>query len=204
MSRRIFAGSVNQSVVIRIIDATDGTPELSVEHNTSGIDIQYRREGAVSTAVTPAALAALTTAHADGGIEHIGNGYYRFDLPDAAFITGVPGVLIHGIVTGMIVVGVYVEIVDSIAPRKNIALSDIPFYMVDDGDHVTPEVGLTVTEEVSKDGGSFAAAAGSFSEIGNGAYQFDATAADMNADIVLFKFTATGADARLVAFQTVT
>ena len=203
MSRQVFKGATNVSVVIRIIDATNGTPETAVEFNTTGIDLQYRRETAGSTAITEAALAALTTAHTDGGIEHIGNGYYRIDVPDAAFATGADGVLIHGTVTGMIVIGTYVELVDSIAPRKNVALSDIPFYMVDSTDHVTPETGLSITEEVSKDGGAFAAAAGSTTEIGNGAYQFDATAADMNADIVLFKFSATGADARLVAFQTV-
>lgn len=90
------------------------------------------------------------------------------------------------------------------SPTKNAALSDIPVYMVDDSDHVTPETGLTLTEEVSKDGGAFAAAAGTSAEISNGLYQFDATAADMNADLVVFKFTATGADPFLVSFKTVT
>ena len=110
--RTITKGSTNVSLTIRILDATDGTPETAVEHNTAGIDIQYRREGAVSTAITEVALAALTTAHADGGIEHIGNGYYRFDVPDAAFASGAAGVLLHGTVTGMVVVGEYVQLID--------------------------------------------------------------------------------------------
>ena len=88
------------------------------------------------------------------------------------------------------------------APKKNVALNDIVFYMVDDTDHVTPEIGRTVTEEVSKDGGAWAAAAGTTTEIGNGAYGFDATAADMNADTVAFKFTATGADPVILTFST--
>ena len=108
----ITKGSTNVSVVIRIVDDTDGTPETAVVYNTTGIDMQYRREGAASTSITEVTLAALTTAHTDGGFLHIGNGYYRVDIPDAAFATGVNGVLIHGTVTGMVVVGVYVQLTD--------------------------------------------------------------------------------------------
>lgn len=202
--RQIYKGATDKSVVIRIIDSTTGLPETAVEHNTAGIDLQYRREGALSTAITVVALAALTTAHTDGGIEHIGNGYYRLDVPDAAFATGADGVLIHGTVTGMVVQGVYVELIDPPAPLKNIALSNIPFYMVDATDGVTPEAGLTVTAEVSKDGGtSFTAAGGSVVEAGSGAYWFNATAGDMNADVVIFKFTGTGARAALTAYSTI-
>jgi hypothetical protein len=105
------AGVTSKSVTVRIIDATDGTPETGVVFNTAGIDLQYRREGAASTAITEATLAALTTAWATGGFLHIGNGYYRLDVPDAAFAAGSDGVLIHGIVTGMVVIGAYVQLV---------------------------------------------------------------------------------------------
>lgn len=111
MTRIVKAGTADVSVVIRIIDSSDGTPETGVVWNTAGIDFQYRREGAVSTAITEATLAALTTAHTDGGFLHIGNGYYRLDLPDAACAAGATGVLIHGTVTGMVVIGEYVQLV---------------------------------------------------------------------------------------------
>lgn len=104
------AGTADVSVVIRIVDSTDGTPETGVVFNTAGIDLQYRREGEASTAIVEATLAALTTAHTDGGFLHIGNGYYRLDLPDAACATGVTGVLIHGTVTGMVVIGQYIQL----------------------------------------------------------------------------------------------
>lgn len=110
--RSVVAGSTDQSVVIRIIDSSDGTPETGVEHDTSGIDLWYRREGATATSITEAALAALDSAHSDGGIEHIGDGYYRLDLPDAAFAAGADGVMVGGTVTDMIVIGCYVPIVD--------------------------------------------------------------------------------------------
>lgn len=105
------AGVTSKSVTIRIIDATDGTPELGVVFNTAGIDLQYRREGAASVAITEVTLAALTTAYTSGGFLHIGNGYYRLDVPDAAFVAGSDGVLIHGIVNGMVVIGCYVQLV---------------------------------------------------------------------------------------------
>lgn len=106
----VVAGATDVSVVLRIVDATDGTPETGVVFDTAGIDLQYRRELAASTAITEATLAALTTAHADGGFLHIGNGYYRFDLPDAAVATGSSGVLVHGTVTGMVVIGCYIHL----------------------------------------------------------------------------------------------
>ena len=69
----ILGGAADQSVVIRVIDSTDGTPETAFSHDTSGIDLWYRRgpQGAV-VSITEAALAAPDSAHSDGGVEHIG------------------------------------------------------------------------------------------------------------------------------------
>jgi hypothetical protein len=86
--------------------------------------------------------------------------------------------------------------------QKSVALNNIPVLMVDSTDHVTPKTGLTLTEEVSRDASAFAAAAGSSAEIANGWYQFDASGADMSGGIVIFKFTATGADATQITFIT--
>jgi len=112
--RPIKKGSTDQSVVIRIIDSEDGTPENGVEHNTDGIDLWYRREKETKTSIVEAALGSLDAAHSDGGIELIGDGYYRLDLPDAAVAAGAGenGVMVGGTVTGMIVIGCYVPLVD--------------------------------------------------------------------------------------------
>lgn len=118
-------GSTDVSVEIRIVDATDGTPETGVEHNTSGIDLWYRRQGAAKVSITEAALSALTDAHSDGGIEHIGDGYYRLDVPDAAFASGASSVLIGGTVTGMVVIGVRVQLVDFDPEDGNLGLSNV-------------------------------------------------------------------------------
>lgn len=112
MSRTVKKGSLNVSVEIRIIDSTDGTPELGVLYNTSGIDLRYRRELSALVSITEVTLASLTTAHADGGFLEIGNGYYRLDLPDAACASGANRVLVTGTVTGMVVIGELIELVD--------------------------------------------------------------------------------------------
>lgn len=107
----IKKGSTDRSVTVRIVDSTDGTPETGVVFNTSGIDLWYRREGAAKVSITGATLSALTDAHSDGGFLHIGDGYYRLDLPDAAFATGANHVDFGGTVTGMVVIGGRVKLV---------------------------------------------------------------------------------------------
>ena len=108
--RSIRPDSTSQSVVIRIVDATDGTPETGVVWNTSGIDMWYRREGAASVDITEATLAALTTAWTNGGFLHINDGYYRLDVPNEAFVDDADGVMIGGAVTGMVVIGCYIPL----------------------------------------------------------------------------------------------
>jgi hypothetical protein len=106
-----LAGSTDVSVVVHIFDPATALPDTGVVFNTSGLALEYRREGAASTAIAEVTLAALTTAHADGGFIHIGNGDYRLDLPDAAVGAGAAGVLIHGALTSRIVIGCYVHLV---------------------------------------------------------------------------------------------
>jgi len=117
----ITKASTDRSVTVDIIDSTDGTPETGVVFNTSGIDLWYRREGAALVSITEATLAALTTAHADGGFLHVANGTYRLDLPDAAFATSANYVDFGGTVTGMIVIGGRVRLVDT-----NLEVTNIP------------------------------------------------------------------------------
>jgi hypothetical protein len=109
----VVKGSTDRSVVLRIIDSADGTPETGVVFNTAGIDLWYRREGAAKTSITEATLSALTDAHSDGGFLHISDGYYRLDLPDAAIATSAQYVDIGGTVTGMVVIGGRVRLVDA-------------------------------------------------------------------------------------------
>lgn len=105
------AGTTDVSVEIYIVDADGHTPETGVVFNTAGLDLQYRRQGAASVAITEATLAGLNAAHSDGGFLHIGNGLYRLDLPDAACAAGARGAVVHGTVPGMIVYGCSIQLV---------------------------------------------------------------------------------------------
>jgi len=229
-------GSVDRSVALRIIDSTDGTPETSVAYNTSGIDLWYRREGAAKTSITEATLAALTTAHADGGFLAVGDGVYRLDLPDAAFATGANYVDFGGTVTGMIVIGGRVRLVDvdledtvragltalpnaaaaasgglptvnasnavkiQTVLKKNQALANYSFLMTDSTTH-NPVPLKTVTVTRSIDSGAFGAStAGTATELSDGVYYIDLSAADLNGDVVVLRATALGCDDLFITF----
>ena len=87
-------------------------------------------------------------------------------------------------------------------PQKNQAFSNIEFLLVDSTDHVTPETGLSPTGQRSIDGGAFVAVSGTIAEVGNGIYQFDALAADMNGDTIMFRFSDAAADDTFVFIRT--
>lgn len=87
-------------------------------------------------------------------------------------------------------------------PTKNVAFSNFSFLMVDATDFATPETGLTVSGEISQDGAAFGALTNSVTEIANGMYKVNLTQAEMNADVISLRFTATGAADRLVTIYT--
>lgn len=79
--------------------------------------------------------------------------------------------------------------------KKNTALAGFSLAMYDSADGRTPKTGLTVTAQRSLDGAAYANCANAVSEIGTtGRYKIDLAAADLNADVVALKFTASGAD----------
>lgn len=88
--------------------------------------------------------------------------------------------------------------------KKNTALANFPFVMVDSADHVTPKTGLTITAQRSLDGAAFAACANAASELSNGVYVISLAATDLNADTVTLRFTSSGADDRLISVITQT
>ena len=81
--------------------ASTGVPDTTgIAYNATGLTLQYNRvRAAAVSAVTgggtaPVTLAAANTAHTDWGFLHIGGGVHRADFPDAAFATGVDGVIL--------------------------------------------------------------------------------------------------------------
>jgi hypothetical protein len=108
----ITKGSTDRSVDIKILNE-DGTPNEAVVFDTAGLALWYRREGAAKTSLTLVTLAALTTAHTDSGFLHIDDGVYRLDLPDAAYASGVNHFTVGGALTGCVVIGGRVKLIDA-------------------------------------------------------------------------------------------
>jgi len=89
--------------------------------------------------------------------------------------------------------------------KKNTALPEFMFSMVDSTDGRTPKTGLTFATGDSKvklDGAAFANIANNPVEVSDGMYVVDLDAADLNGDVCTFKFTGTGADARIITVIT--
>lgn len=87
--------------------------------------------------------------------------------------------------------------------KKNTAIPNFQFFMVDANDHVTGKAGLSsFTCTVSIDGASFVSMTNSVFEIGQGVYKINITADEMNGDIITFRFSATGADTRVLTIIT--
>ena len=108
----IKKGSTNRSVDLHIIDATNGTNEDGVTYATAGLALWYCREGGTKQEITAVTKASHDAAHVDGGFLFISDGDYRLDVPDAAWATGSSRVRIGGIVTGMIIIPVEIELVN--------------------------------------------------------------------------------------------
>ena len=85
---------------------------------------------------------------------------------------------------------------------KNVALSNFSFLMVLSSDHVTPATSKVITAQISQDGGAFASCSNAVSEVANGVYKINLTQAEMNADVIVLKFTNDDCDQRTVTILT--
>lgn len=84
--------------------------------------------------------------------------------------------------------------------KKNQALAKYQFLMTDSTAH-NPATGKTVTVTRSIDGAAYAATtAGTATEVANGTYYIDLSAADLNGNVVVLRCTATGCDDLFITF----
>jgi hypothetical protein len=85
---------------------------------------------------------------------------------------------------------------------KNTAYNNFSILMVSSTDHVTPKTGLTVASQRSIDGGAFVNTTNSVTELGSGVYLLNLSAADLNGDSIMLKFSAANADTRFISIRT--
>ena len=126
ISRRVKRGSTSQSVVVRLQNQISFVAQVSASDATAGLVMKYWKLGGRSfdVSIAPVSIADLSSAFNSGGIKHIANGWYRVDVPDAAFATGdsAYGVLVTVEATAVISDGAFVELTDY-NPQTNVAQS---------------------------------------------------------------------------------
>lgn len=82
MSGVIKSGSTDQFAVCKLWTAADGLARTDVTNATSGLAIKYQVDNGSIGSLSPVSMSA-GGSHADGGIYHRGNGWYRIGLSDA-------------------------------------------------------------------------------------------------------------------------
>lgn len=130
----------------------------------------------------------------------IASGWYYFDADTTD--TGTAGPLIvRGTCAGCDNTEAAYNVKQDSNVKKNIALSNFEFVMTDSSTHA-PTAGLTVTATRSIDGGAFAACTNAAAGVASGVYKIDLSAADLNGNVITLRFTAAGADDRLITIIT--
>ena len=93
-------------------------------------------------------------------------------------------------------------VTNAVGIKRNTALPNFEFLMLDNTDHITPKTGLTVSAFRSLDGAAFGSAANAVTELSNGIYKINLAASDLNGTIVCLRFTAASADDRIIIIKT--
>jgi len=87
--------------------------------------------------------------------------------------------------------------------KRATAFTAFTFQMVLSSDHVTPATGKTVTVTRSIDGGAYGAStAGTATEISNGSYKINLSAADLTGNMISILATGTGCDQTVIGIVT--
>jgi hypothetical protein len=231
MKLKIKKGTTSKRLAIFIQDSSSGVGAglAALLFNSAGLSWYYWRESEGDAGGTVVALATATRGtFASGGFKEKDAtnlpGFYEIGIPDAALATGANWVVMQlkG-AANMVQLTLEIQLVDydpqdgaalgltdiavikaDLPTRitKNVALAAFPFFLVDSTDHVTGKTGAAVTPTRSIDGAAFAACANAVVEIANGWYKIDLAATDLNGNTIALKFTAAGADPRMVTIVT--
>ena len=179
---------------VQAVLASDLSDILSAAQQTNSrvLVTQSLASDAHSAAVATRSLASDAHSMATANSAALSDIYSL--LSDLQSKVGVTSGIISDIASAVLSAGV----------KKNTALSNFTFLLVSSSDHITPTTGLTVTATRSIDGGSFAACtnSGTIAEVGNGVYKINLSAADLNGDVIMVRFTASGADDRYITIKT--
>ena len=110
----VIADKTDVSIPFRLLS----TAAAAVTGKTAtNLTLSYWRQGGTRTAITASDLAAVNSAHSDGGVKEVDNtnmpGLYRLDLPDAAVSSGADWVCISVVCSGAMDYEVFLPIASS-------------------------------------------------------------------------------------------
>jgi len=113
-------------------------------------------------------------------------------VPTITTLTNLPAATANWLTASSIATDAINKIRDGLLPETNTTLNNIPFTFKDSsGTFVTGATGIAITRSI--DSAAFASVSGTtVSEVSDGMYQIDASAADMNGGIITFKIVASG------------
>lgn len=113
----IKKGSTDQTFPVYAVDAISGLPKTGL--SDSDVTARHIRARSTAAAIIPASLASPDAAHNDGGFIEIDatncQGWYRFDVPDAAFAGGVESVVVTLAADGTLLTPIVAQLVDYLA-----------------------------------------------------------------------------------------
>lgn len=81
----ISPGATSQSITIQIVDDS-GLAVTGLVANTFP-SVYYQRVAEAAVSISLSDLALITSTYSSGGVKETNGGYYRLDIPDAAFVT---------------------------------------------------------------------------------------------------------------------
>ena len=126
----IFKGATSNSLFFELVDSTTGLPKTGIVY--TDVTGSYVRTRSARVAITMATLASASAAFSSGGFILIDDtnqpGIYRIDVPDAAFATGVFGVVVTIKATGCRTQSRLVNLVDvnnQVAYAPNVAAAGV-------------------------------------------------------------------------------
>jgi len=120
-TRPVTKGATSKSFFIHIVSSL-GAPQTGLVFNSAGLLASYAGSKLARVAITPADLAAITTAWTSSGFKEVDAtnmpGWYRIDVPDAALDLAVDEVVVtiwkSAAYNGSIVIPIATQTVETI------------------------------------------------------------------------------------------
>jgi hypothetical protein len=156
--------------------------------DTTTTNTDMRGTDSAATAANYTAVRAGYLDNINGHTAQTGDSFARLGAPAGASVSA-----------DIAAIKTVADAIDSVTGllrvKKNTAINNFPIPMVLSTDHASAATGLSVTCQRSIDGAAYANCnTVTATEIGSGDYKINLTASDLNGDVIILKFTATGAD----------